>query len=258
MPVEEPPVLITLSTIPSRMGAIEPCLRSLLSQAYPDFRVVLNLPETCLRTGEAYVLPPWLLELRDSEPRFNIVRVDEDYGPITKLVPALQAGWESLVAVCDDDHVYGPDWLGSLVKEHGALEGTAVVGFSGLVTDEEGQLWKYVGVDRPEPVLLTQGYTGYLFNARALGAADLLDAAAGIWELDPMARFVDDVVVGAFFDELKMPRFVVPQPDTASNASLHLGDSLDEDDMEYARAHGMSRHEQVIGKLRERGFFAGN
>lgn len=253
---DQPPVVITLSTIPTRIDAIEPCLCSLLDQDYPEFRVVLNLPEICLRDGEVYRQPPWMSRLLDDQSHFQTRRVDEDYGPITKLVPTLQAGWNSLVAVCDDDHVYGPHWLATLVSAQRALSSSAVVGFSGIVTGERGGLLKYVRVSSPQPVLFTQGYTGYLFDVSVLGGADLLDAAKRIWKIDPLARFVDDVVVGAFFDELGMPRFAVPQPKMATNDSLNLGDALHDDDMNYARAYGPSRHQRVLRKLCNHGFFS--
>ena len=105
------------------------------------------------------------------------------------------------------------------------------------------------------PVLFTQGYTGYLFDARHLGDVDLLRTATRIWQFDPIARFVDDVIIGAFFDSIGMPRFIVPQPSMAYNKSLNLSHTLHEEDLNYARVHGVTRHQHILLKLRDQGWF---
>ena len=78
-------VVVTLTTLPSRIDRIEPTLKSLLRQTIRPRAIRLNVPATSRREGSAYRVPERLRRLRS----IAIVRVD-DYGPATKLIPALQ------------------------------------------------------------------------------------------------------------------------------------------------------------------------
>ncbi len=100
--------IISLTTIPPRLPFIKDTILSLLQQNVTA--VQLNLPDFCEKTKQKYILPEWLNTLNDSNPKFHLIRC-LDYGPATKLLPALEQ-WDkdTLILACDDDNLYAPGW----------------------------------------------------------------------------------------------------------------------------------------------------
>lgn len=107
------PVIISLTSIPSRMHMIGPVLESLTRQEANIDRVILWVPETYRRKGfEDFVLPavPDGVEIRRSAV---------DYGPATKVLPAVRAFADQDVRIlyCDDDRIYDRNWAGQIIAE---------------------------------------------------------------------------------------------------------------------------------------------
>jgi hypothetical protein len=97
------PIYASLTTIPSRLPHIEPCLKSILADQGFD-KVFLNVPILSLK-GKPYPdeeLKTLQVNLGD---RLVIHRVPKDHGPITKLVGALDVIMDSedMIVVFDDD-----------------------------------------------------------------------------------------------------------------------------------------------------------
>ena len=132
--------IITLTTIPSRLKAeyeegIKSCIRSLISQEYPGetgYRIHFNIPLTCKKTGEEYIIPQWLKDMTSNNPNFKIFRTD-DKGPLTKILPTLDrfTDPEAIIVVCDDDLVYHPEMLKEQVINQSKYD-DSVVGYDGL------------------------------------------------------------------------------------------------------------------------------
>jgi len=79
-------LVISLTTIPSRMHLIAPTLRDLLAQTANVAEIRLNIPHRYRR------FPDTDISLPDFPKGITVVRVDEDYGPATKVLPTVQAG----------------------------------------------------------------------------------------------------------------------------------------------------------------------
>ena len=94
--------IITLSSIPSRFHQIGPALESLLTQTVKPEKIILYINRHYSR------YPDWDGTLPVVPDGVEIRMVDEDYGPATKLLPALKqfadSGYEILFL--DDDHIY--------------------------------------------------------------------------------------------------------------------------------------------------------
>jgi FkbM family methyltransferase len=114
----EPKVVVSLSTIPSRLSdtkygerGIMSCLKSLNEQSYSNYEIHFNVPYFSSYSGEKYEIPDWIHGFN----KIKIFRVD-DIGPATKVVPTIQRieDPETIIIVADDDLVYHKD----MVKEH--------------------------------------------------------------------------------------------------------------------------------------------
>lgn len=102
-----PRVVVTLTTTPARMAHLGPTLQSLLRQDHRADEVIVYVPRRYRRPEfSSFTIP--------TMPAGVQVRVcDFDYGPATKVLPAVKefAGKDVEIAYCDDDQVYDSGWL---------------------------------------------------------------------------------------------------------------------------------------------------
>ena len=115
-------IVVSLTTIPSRIGVIDHALKGLLDQSRPPRKIVLNVPYRSLREDCAYEVPEHLEGLRGIE-----IRRCEDMGPATKAIPTLLAEEaDQVVMVVDDDRIYPRDAVEGIEKAAAALPDCAV------------------------------------------------------------------------------------------------------------------------------------
>lgn len=176
-------LVVSLTTTPSRIAHIAPALRSILAQTLQPARIHLYVPETCRRTQERYVLPAWLTRLAAANHHvLEITRVEEDYGPATKLLPSLSRYDRSdtrLVTV-DDDVILEPHTLEELVAAS-VRNPHAIHGMMGVARDRRFIHAEWVaewGMER-YPVTLLGGYRSILYP-RAAWDGSIWDDYRGI------------------------------------------------------------------------------
>lgn len=177
-------VVVSMTTVPSRNGTLEPVLSAISHQFRRADEIRLYLTPGC------------------QPVRFPGVRCIEvaDKGPVTKLSavadPTLPA--DTIVVTADDDIIYQPAWLQMLVAS--ALRHPAdAVGVSG---------WNVGGFfdDEAERVPSTKASFAW---ARYPDTCDVLEGCGGIayrkefFDADvlsppPMYRYVDDVWISAY------------------------------------------------------------
>lgn len=110
-------MIITLTTIPPRFDKIAPTLKSLVKQKHRADQVILYIPQSYKR------FPEWTGTLPQVPEGVTICRTDFDYGPATKVLPALKDNWgkERDILFCDDDVSYDSHWserYANLRKSH--------------------------------------------------------------------------------------------------------------------------------------------
>ncbi|WP_158968961.1 glycosyltransferase family A protein [Chachezhania sediminis] len=106
-------IVVSLSTIPPRFNMLGGVLQSLLNQRQKIDEIRVNIPRTYRRFPEHAFTEPDL-------PEGVTLRIcDEDFGPATKVLPALQdyRGREDVrIFYCDDDRVAHPTWVEEFVR----------------------------------------------------------------------------------------------------------------------------------------------
>ncbi len=117
------PVIVTLSSIPSRFAALAPTLRSILTQTAPADEVRLYIPETYRR------FPGWDGTLPVVPEGVTIHRCACDFGPATKILPAARdcRGRDVELLFCDDDRIYDPQWIARFRAARAAHPDCAIV-----------------------------------------------------------------------------------------------------------------------------------
>ncbi|BBU58818.1 hypothetical protein KU6B_50830 [Mameliella alba] len=143
-------------------------LDSLLAQGAA--RVVLCLPRHYARFPGP-VTPPAL------PPGVTLLWSDTDYGPATKLLPALRAFPQNALAYCDDDCLYQPGWLAALCTAASPTEAVAASGWSVDRLKRQGAA--------PPHSDIAQGFSGVLIRP------GMIDPRA--FDIPAEARPVDDI-----------------------------------------------------------------
>lgn len=112
------PVIVSLTSIASRMKFLPLCLQTLLSQRCKPDRLILWLSEYDINGNKVIDknrIPKELHRLK----KFGLeVRFVEDIGSYTKLIPALKEFPDAVIVTADDDIVYPKDWLERLYKSY--------------------------------------------------------------------------------------------------------------------------------------------
>jgi hypothetical protein len=115
-------VVIGLTTTPKRIHTVLPTIQSLLAQSMPADEIILSVAEKLARTGERFPEIPAELQKLADEGKITIYR-SRDHGPATKFVGAVQngidaktLGLDDFVIWCDDDILYSPRMVQTLVE----------------------------------------------------------------------------------------------------------------------------------------------
>jgi hypothetical protein len=105
--------IISLTSVPRRFAALGDTVATLLAQGPAVREIWLHIPRRYRR------FPDWDGTLPRIDRRVRIVRIDEDLGPATKLLPAITElrGTDDQILFCDDDRLYEPDWAARLLAE---------------------------------------------------------------------------------------------------------------------------------------------
>jgi len=258
-------VWISLTTLPGRIEQIERTVLSLVGQSVPFDEVVISVPERSEREGVEYPMPSWLQDLvlnRTQPPRVRVRRVLEDYGPATKLIPSVMEaqldlkGENVLVLVVDDDTLYPPRLLETLLEWHRRLPDAALA-FSGWPVTKhfryphwsENYLVYGNELLAPHPVSVVRGNCGYLVSTRMFDSS----LWEGYQDAPPGAFFMDDVWISGRLAAAKVRRFVVPFDEDQFTMSPDLANVTTLDKVTLSEPPPLAAKLQAQADARKRG-----
>jgi hypothetical protein len=121
-----PRVIVSFTTLPDRVNEIEPFLNSLREQIYKPDQIYMNIPRRCKRQdNREYVINPNVMKY---ETVINFNYIEDDYGPLTKLIGVLhlEIEPETLIITLDDDKVYDKNTIKDIVKYAMRYENSAI------------------------------------------------------------------------------------------------------------------------------------
>lgn len=116
------PVVVSLTSIPPRFAMLGRVLTALRDQKLRPARIVLTIPRHYRRFPDWDGNPPAVPE------GVELMRVDDDLGPATKVLPMARAlrGTAADLAYCDDDVEVSGHWLRAMRRVSGERPGMAV------------------------------------------------------------------------------------------------------------------------------------
>ena len=245
-----PRVVVTLSSIPSRLPALERTLRSLAEQTLRPHAIYLWLCRRYERTGQTLQPRDVPATIRDS-PNVRL-RWTADRGPFTKLRDTLVREQKSgtIIVVVDDDRIYPPSLIEQLLRALAAI-GPAAVGFRGrrFVPTDPGQTG---APDYNRSILFQDGPTGGAIEVDVLTGTGAIAFSRGVigpelltaWEVAcqecPGLFYVDDMWLNGWLQRWGIPRYVIggtvgtPTPSTSNDALWAINEGARNNDAAMA------------------------
>ena len=106
--------VVSFTTSPERISKIKPMIDSILTQSKSPDLFLLNIPEIFPRTNQKYIIPDFVKK----NVTINVIK--QDYGPATKLLPAITylnannySTEDTYIIYLDDDINYQQDMISS-------------------------------------------------------------------------------------------------------------------------------------------------
>lgn len=183
--VEDP--VISLTTLPSRLGTLKAVLFHLMRQSAGRIPIELHLARRSRDGAELWgEVPGWLSALR----AVRLVMHADDPGPSLKYLPALSEG-SRLVVVVDDDVLYPGDLVARLAAADAHTGGREAICMRGWRI-HPALSWSRSVLSEPgsavrTPVGILCGHGGYCVRASQLETAALADrvgAPEDCWMMD--------------------------------------------------------------------------
>jgi hypothetical protein len=209
-------IVVSLTTIPSRIDVIDATIKSLLDQTVLPARIILNIPVYSERESRAYTIPKRFLSLSSVH-----IRRCADWGPATKIIPTItdpKTPGEQPILVVDDDRIYPKDFVQNMQAAARNYPEVALT-YSGWVapkdlTDRPTTILSNLMQSAPAPIRghrqkipyevdVFQGVMGYLIRPNQFDLTEIQNFS----ETPEAVRLVDDVRTSAL---IKVPKMVIP------------------------------------------------
>jgi hypothetical protein len=216
-------LIVSLSTMPDRIGRLQPTINSLLNQTRPPDEIVLAVPSFSIRQQRAYDIPAYLSQ----NPKLRVLRSEKDWGPATKFIPVvrdeLAAGRkDSLIMVIDDDRIYPRDSIELYLHYHAQLPDAALCFRGGPIPPSLS--WRHpkidFGVDLrvPKQTAVITGCGSYFIQPRFFDNSlwDYSGAPAG-------AFYMDDIWISGCLERLGVEKYVIPASGIMRTALRQIG-----------------------------------
>ena len=188
--------IVSFTTSPSRIKKIKPMLDSILNQTKKPDLIILNLPKIFHRTKETYIIP----EFVSKSVFVNII--DIDYGPATKIVPAIKYlndenydKEETRIIYVDDDVRY-PDKMIESFDKTIIPRDNSVWAASGFIITEKKNIW----IKRHNSnISIAEGYGGVCVKLKMFDDdfISYINKYTSINYLD--GRLSDDIILSNYY-----------------------------------------------------------
>ena len=216
-------VIVSLSTMPDRIGRLQPTIKSLLNQTRPPDEIVLVVPRFSTRQQRPYDIPAYLSQI----PKVRVLRCEKDWGPATKFIAVVQdelaAGRkDTLIMVIDDDRIYPPDSIALYLHYHAQLPDAALCFRGGPIPPSLS--WRHPKIDfgvdlqAPKATTVITGCGSYLIQPRFFDSS--------LWDYSsapPGAFYMDDIWISGCLERLGVDKYVIPASAMMRTALRQIG-----------------------------------
>jgi hypothetical protein len=216
-------LIVSLSTLPDRIGRLRPTLESLLAQTRPPDEIVLAVPRFSIRQRRSYTIPSYLTQM----PRLRLLQCETDWGPATKFIAVvkdeLAAGRnDTLIMVVDDDRIYPRNSIELYLYYNAQLPDAALCFRGGPIPRSLN--WRHckiefgVNLRAPKRTAVITGCGSYLIQPR------FFDASLWDYSAAPEGAFyMDDMWISGCLERHGVGKYIIPASDMMRTALRQLG-----------------------------------
>lgn len=201
-------VVVSFTTIPSRIADIKPTILSLLRQTKCPGRIEINLAKTLRKKSAMWQIPEWLRQLK----AVQIHWMEQDLGPASKSIPTLirHQQQDPFIVIVDDDMVYSPYLIEDLWRADQKTQGKAVFCVNGhpltrnlVFFDHPPHKAIQTGQVR---VAIVEGAGGYGLHPSQFDLPALLYTADGPEDV----MIPDDIWISGHLSRRNIPKYQIP------------------------------------------------
>ena len=218
--VKKETVIVSLTTLPSRMYNIHKTIESIKNQTLKPDKIYLCISEFSKRENTKYQIPE---HIKDD---IEILNSTHDYGPITKLIPILNKIKDpnTIIITIDDDLIYDDNTIKQLVKESRKYPEYAI-GYCGWIAenlkknDNYGLIYPDACNEfNPKYTNILEGYRGVLYKRKFFDddIMKYVDNKDGF--------FADDVVVGGYLAIKGIRKIIIKYKYDKTNVTPSFGE----------------------------------
>lgn len=240
-------IVVSLTTLPDRIAGLPRLLRSLQSQSLEADHIHVWLCPNYKRLNRSFTVEDLPSQLPEDQ-RLHVEFVD-DWGPITKLYPAVEryANTSTLIVTLDDDRDVPATFLESLVEQ--TLKAGSVCAFRGRVFrrpfyhrwTRDPSCYRYkrtrfyscdieethgIRVKGPVPIDLVTGTGGIAFPPLTLGRDFIHFWKSHKEQYEKLQNLTDDIWISGYLAMHNIIRYVVPAPPGILATATYQKDSL--------------------------------
>ena len=202
-----PPIIASMTTIPSRIQMVKPVIEAVLNQTIKVEALEFNIPFTCQRTKEDYRIPEWLSQMEN----VRIFRTP-DFGAITKIAPTLLRRIDDDIThiwSVDDDCAYPKNQLELLVSRYQPNKKRILTRYGGSINRGHDFQSRFGGEG---PVTFLEGFGGVLYPPDCIGSD--FEYYVKSTSLNDHCRRGDDIVLSMYFNQRGVEIYFYNNPST--------------------------------------------
>jgi hypothetical protein len=232
-------VVVSLTTIPSRMKHLENIITPLMMQTCHE--IVVNIPRTYNR------FPTWDGQVPDLSrfgPKLKVNTACDDFGPGTKAIgPALDLDPSDLIIYLDDDTVYDSRLVTNLLKWF-MTDTSSAWGLSGF--DFENYFRRHYPRQHGVPIDVLEGYGAVIVKAEWI--QNLIHEFK---ELQNEAKAADDVILSNLLTKQGVKLKTVFTPECHVGQIQQLSYGFESDALHHGGHH--ENYKRVLKSLEHKG-----
>ena len=204
-------IVVSFTTSPIRINKCGPMINSILDQTRKPDLFLLNIPEQFARTGETYIVPKYIRK------SLTVNRIAVDYGPATKIVPAV-------LYLREHAEIYDPEHTRIIYLDDDiAYPKKMVETYEKMIPSNDNNVWTSTGFDfvnmnlrgkrsHRDIATIAEGYGSVCVKLNTFGD-DFIEYMTRYTAIDnQICRLSDDVILSNYYHRRNVGIYIMNLP----------------------------------------------
>lgn len=202
-------VIVSITTSPKRILLMQDVINSILSQSHPPDLIRINIPNIYKRSKQSYQIPDYILD----NPKIQIVRYEEDLGPIMKVLPTILDYSDhpnACIIYTDDDVLMLPNTIKTFLN-YINNNPEIVYCLSGF------NLERYNSWKRPRHgcfIDVVEGYMSVCLSNQIIKKLKSIKEYYNLYRHDSNCIVSDDLLLSNFYSMKQLKKYKIYETDT--------------------------------------------